>query len=81
MTKQIILVPKETITKSATRDAISLVTCFAMAIPGWWIGSWVLEAVGFILFWVFILAKSAAVVTRYSPDEARAKIAEWEADQ
>ena len=81
--KTIIIAPKEPIGTSMARDTFTVLCAIALAVPGWWFGSWVLETIGFIVFCVVILTRASQLLTqcRFTPDEARAKIAEWESGQ
>ena len=79
-----ILIIRETTAQSIARDAGTVISAWAMILPGWYLGSTILSAVGAVIFVVWLASRIADIANpsrRLTIDQARAELDRIEADQ
>lgn len=78
MTDTKVMLIIETPRDSWKRDSGSVLACFLLVLPGWWIGSPALEWVGAIMFAVFVLSRASGFASKntYTIQEARDVLAQ-----
>ncbi len=79
--EHVIRIGEESTAKSITHDVVTVLACWALIFPGWWIGSSAMQWAGFIMFFMVIIVKASGVSPKMTIAQARAKLDELEAAQ
>ena len=58
-----VIIIRETWPKSWLRDASTWALCMMLILPGWYLDSFALTAIGVVMFWIAVILKSVSTAT------------------
>lgn len=79
MEKPKIIILHETVAHSLIKDAGTVLACFAIMAPGWFLEITAMQWTGFVMFWVYVLSYAANKGNQMTPEQAKAFIESLEA--